>query len=153
MIARDRWPRQRVLEFQRRRPRELVAHAVSASPYYRDALGPHLRDGDIRLDRLPTLPKATLVEQFDRIVTDPRIRLTALERHLDGAGADDRHLDRYRVYATSGTSGLRAPIVYSKEEFRSSTPTRTSWWSRSSTRTTGRSRRASRGARCSSRTS
>lgn len=74
LIARDRWTRQQVVKFQRRRLRELVAYGIAKSPYYRETLGPHVGRDELSLDRLPTLPKATLVEQFDRIVTDPRLR-------------------------------------------------------------------------------
>jgi putative adenylate-forming enzyme len=117
LTARDRWSRRRVLAHQDERLQDLVAHAVRSSPYYRETLGPHVGSAGAQLEQLPTLPKATLVEQFDRIVTDPRLRLADLEHHLreDPGGL---HLDRYRVFSTSGTSGLRALVVYSEEEFR-----------------------------------
>ena len=114
LIARDAWSRHRVLELQRARLDALIAHAVERSPYYRDAFG----RGPFRLEELPTLPKATLVEEFDRIVTDPRIALADLERHAQGPDPGAPFLDRYRAFSTSGTSGLRALIVYSEHEFR-----------------------------------
>ena len=39
-LARDGWSRDRLLELQGERLRALVAHAVAASPYYREVLGP-----------------------------------------------------------------------------------------------------------------
>jgi putative adenylate-forming enzyme len=120
LAAHDRWSRAQLLDFQRERLRALVDHATAHSPYYRETLGAAVRGaarGEIRLDRLPTLPKAALVEQFDRIVTDPRLRLDELEEHLHG-DPGGLHLDRYRAFATSGTSGLRALVVYSDDEFR-----------------------------------
>jgi putative adenylate-forming enzyme len=118
LIARDRWSREQLLGFQRERLRELLAYATAASPYYREVLGPGAARGEIELERLPTLPKATLVDEFDRIVTDPALRLADLHEHLHGSDPGGRHLDRYRVFSTSGTCGLRALIVYSEEEFR-----------------------------------
>ena len=118
LIARDRWPREQLLRFQRERLRELLAFATASSPYYRDALGPDAARGEIALDELPTLSKTTLIDQFDRIVTDPRLRLAELEEHLQGSDPGSLYLDRYRVFSTSGTSGVRALIVYSEEEFR-----------------------------------
>ena len=53
-----------------RRP-ELRRRVAAASPYHRDLLGPDAASGDVPLAELPTLPKATLMDNFDRIVTDP----------------------------------------------------------------------------------
>ena len=117
LIARDRWSRERLLAFQREGLRALLAHAVSASPHYRETLGPDAASGEVALEELPTLAKATLIEEFDRIVTDPRLRLADLEAHAAGSEAAGRFLDRYRVFSTSGTTGLRAIVVYSEEEF------------------------------------
>jgi putative adenylate-forming enzyme len=117
VIARDRWRREQILAFQRQRVEDLITHAVSASPYYAETIGPLARGGVIELERLPTLPKATLIEQFDRIVTDPRLRLAELEEHATGNSAGEPFLGEFRVYSTSGTSGLRALIAYSLREF------------------------------------
>jgi phenylacetate-CoA ligase len=119
LIARDRWPRPRLLELQRRRLHDLVSHAVTASPYYRELLDAEAAGREVRLEQLPTLPKATLIDQFDPIVTDRGLRLAQLERHAESAAASDLFLGRYRVFSTSGTSGLRALIVYDEQEFRS----------------------------------
>ena len=118
LIARDRWSRQQILTFQRQRLRELLEHAVARSPYYREAIGRRIGGGEIRLEALPTLPKETLVDEFDRIVTDPRLRLAELEEHVNGPNAGDLFQNRYRAFSTSGTTGVRALIVYTEEEFR-----------------------------------
>lgn len=118
LIARDRWSRPQLLSFQRKRLHELLTHAAAKSPYYRETLGPHVARGDVRLEQLPTLPKETLVDEFDRIVADPRLRLVDLERHVQGPKAGDLFLNRYRAFSTSGTTGVRALIVYSEDEFR-----------------------------------
>jgi hypothetical protein len=118
LIAGDRWSRPQLLTFQRGRLQELLAYVVAESPYYRETLGPHLDRGGVRLEQLPTLPKETLVDEFDRIVTDPSLRLVDLEEDVHGPNAGDLFLDRYRAFSTSGTTGVRALIVYSEDEFR-----------------------------------
>ena len=116
-LARDRWPRDRLLAFQAERLRALIAGAVAASPYYRDRLGPDAATGEVPLSELPTLPKATLMDNFDRIVTDPRLRRAELEAHLAGPAADRPYLGRYRLFSTAGTTGLRGLFVQDVEEF------------------------------------
>lgn len=116
-LARDGWSRDRLLDHQAERLRALIAHAVAASPYYREVLGPDAASGDVPLRELPTLPKATLMDNFDRIVTDPRLRRADLEAHLSGPGADRPYLGRYKLFTTAGTTGVRGLFVEHVDEF------------------------------------
>ena len=116
-LARDRWSRDRLLAYQGERLRALIAHAVAASPYYREVIGPDAASGDVPLQELPTLPKATLMDNFDRIVTEPRLRRAELEAHLVGPGAGRPYLGRYRLFTTAGTTGLRGLFVEDADEF------------------------------------
>ena len=111
MLERESWPRDRLLEFQRLRLREIVQHAVAHSPYYREVIG-DVGNDDIRLDRLPILTKTTLMAEFDRIVTDRRLRLADAERHLSGERAGEPLFGEYRVVASGGTTGERGVVVY-----------------------------------------
>jgi phenylacetate-CoA ligase len=116
-LARDRWSRDRLLAYQAERLRAVIAHAVAASPWYRDQLGPDAAGGDVPLSELPTLPKATLMDNFDRIVTDPRLRRAELEAHLSGPTAGQPYLGRYRLFTTAGTTGVRGLFVEDAAEF------------------------------------
>jgi phenylacetate-coenzyme A ligase PaaK-like adenylate-forming protein len=115
LLALDRWPRADVLAFQRERLRELLRHAVEHSPYYREALGSDAPDRP--LESLPTLPKPLLMEQFDRVVTDPQLRRSDLEAFLDRADAGAAYLGRYHIFSTAGTTGVPGIFVYSQVEF------------------------------------
>lgn len=111
LIERDGWSRAALLDFQRRRLAWALRHAAAASPYYRQAIGTAIADGASLAD-LPTLTKRELMDDWDRIVTDPRLRLHDVERHLDSTRAGTLIFDRYRAYATGGTTGERAVVVY-----------------------------------------
>ncbi|RFU23302.1 AMP-binding protein [Geodermatophilus marinus] len=111
---RDGWTRDRVLALQRRRLRTLLAHASRRSPYYREVLGPDAADRP--LAELPVLTKTTLMEQFDRVVCDPRLRRADLEAHLAGEDPGRSFLGAYRVATTSGTTGRRALVVLTERE-------------------------------------
>jgi phenylacetate-CoA ligase len=71
----------------------------------------------VPLQELPTLPKATLMDNFDRIVIDPRLRRAELEAHVSGPDAGRPHLGRYRVFSTAGTTGVRGLFVEDADEF------------------------------------
>lgn len=111
LTAHDSWSRNRLLEHQRRKLDAMLRQAVESSPYYRGVLGRHV-DARAPFEELPTLNKSTLMEQWDRIVTDPRLRLHDVEAHLASDRAGTLLLDEYRVCATSGTTGERAVVVY-----------------------------------------
>jgi hypothetical protein len=61
---------------------------------------------------LPILTKTRLMDEWDRIVTDPRLRLNEVEAHLAGEHCGELYLGEYRAFATGGTTGERAVIVY-----------------------------------------
>jgi phenylacetate-coenzyme A ligase PaaK-like adenylate-forming protein len=111
----DRWPRERLLDLQRTRLREVLEHAVAHSPYYREALGPDAADAS--LTDLPTLPKRVLMDRFDEVVTVRGVRLEKLRSFLSTSAPGDRYLGAYRVFATSGSTGLPGFFPYSHEEF------------------------------------
>ncbi|MGH3940834.1 MAG: phenylacetate--CoA ligase family protein [Pseudonocardiaceae bacterium] len=117
MLARDQWSRDRLIEYQDARLRALIAHAVSASPYYREVLGPDASSSDVPLEELPTLSKTSVLDNFDRIVTDRRLRRAEVDAHLAGPHPTDPLLGQYHVFATSGTTGKRGLFVYSGNEF------------------------------------
>lgn len=102
MARRDHWTHQQLRAHQARRLAELRRHAVEHSPFYRRFHGGRT---DQPLSALPVLTKAMVMEHFDQLVTDPRIRLADLQQHAATVTADQRYLGRYRVVATGGTTG------------------------------------------------
>ena len=115
LLARRSWSRDRLVAHVSDALRALLRHAVSTSPYYRETLGPLAGEREIVLEELPTLPKQTLMEEWDRIVTDPRLRLGDAERFLKGRPG--LHLDEYRVFVTGGSTGTRGIFVSGRGEF------------------------------------
>jgi phenylacetate-coenzyme A ligase PaaK-like adenylate-forming protein len=117
LLLHDSWSPDQLRSFQQEELRRLLRHAVSSSPYYRDALGEHVVDGDVALAELPTLSKATLMAEFDRIATDPRLRRAHVEGHVCGPNPGELYAGEFRICATSGTTGEHALIAYSRREF------------------------------------
>ncbi len=114
LTSRLGWSAEQLRAHQERQLRSLVAHAVANSAYYRDTLG---RDAAERpLSELPVLSKASMMEHFDDIVCDPRLRRTGLEAHLASPQAALPYLDEYRVLTTSGTTGLRGIFAMRRDE-------------------------------------
>jgi phenylacetate-CoA ligase len=97
---RERWTRPQLLEWQQPRFDAVVRHAAERSPFYRAVEHP------------PVIDKRTLMEHYDEIVTDPALRRDALLAHVDGLDGDTKYAGRFRVIATSGSSGLKGLFVY-----------------------------------------
>jgi phenylacetate-coenzyme A ligase PaaK-like adenylate-forming protein len=114
-LERDSWSRARLLDHQAQRLTRLLAHAVVRSPYYLEVLGPDAASKP--LSALPTLSKATLMEQWDRIVCDPRLRLADVEAHATGPHAAEPLHGEFHVFSTSGATGLRGLFAYSTRDW------------------------------------
>jgi phenylacetate-CoA ligase len=108
--AHEHEPRAAIERRQRERLAALVRHAREHSAYYRDVLPPLGDEGE--LDALPTLAKATMMERYDDLVCDPRLRRDALLDQLAGPPRLEPHLGEYRVMSTSGSSGRKGVFVY-----------------------------------------
>jgi phenylacetate-coenzyme A ligase PaaK-like adenylate-forming protein len=108
-------PRAELERFQRERFAATVRHAVEHSPLYRELYaGADLSDPA----SLPTVDKNLLMDRFAGWVTDPRLRLDDLERHVGGLGLDDAlFAGEFRVMPTGGTSGRRAIHAFNQEEW------------------------------------
>jgi phenylacetate-CoA ligase len=117
----EQGPRAQLAAHQQQRLETVVGHAATHAPYYRRRLAETgaLGDGPVQLQRLPVLDKSLLMEHFDELVCDPRLRRDQL---LDWAGqltGDRLYLDRYRVMLTSGSSGRPGLFVYDPVGWRS----------------------------------
>jgi phenylacetate-CoA ligase len=115
ILALDRRPREELLELQRARLRDVLAHAVNHSPYYRETLGADAPERE--LAELPSLPKPQLIDELDRVLTDRSLRRTDLQRFLVEAEPGAAYRGSYRVFATSGSTGSPCLFVYSLAEF------------------------------------
>jgi phenylacetate-CoA ligase len=117
LLTHDAWSRDQLLTYQRARLRGMLEHAVSASPYYRDVLGRDALDRKVSLEDLPTLPKAVLMERFDAVVADRRLRLAELEAHAAGPDPGALFAREFHVFMTSGTAGRRGVFPQTRAEF------------------------------------
>src|SRR5919204_2563173 len=117
LMARTRWPADRLVAYQRERLDGLLRHAVANSSYYRRVLGADAAGGSVPLHELPTLTKTALMEHFDEIIADGSLRRAAAEAAIGARDAGTRGTEGCRVFATAGSTGRRGIFVYSRAEF------------------------------------
>ena len=108
--------RQALERLQQERLTALVRHAVGHAPFYR-RLYADVDTANVDLASLPVVTKADLMEHFDEAVTDRRLRLADLERHLGHVRGDELYLGEYRAVVSGGTTGVRGVAVYSRAEW------------------------------------
>jgi phenylacetate-CoA ligase len=111
---RERWSRAQLQDHQQQQLTRLRRHAAARSPFYGQF---HQGLQDHPLTELPVLTKATLLERFDEITTDPRLRLADLEAYLAGLAGDERFAGHYWVASTSGSSGRKSIIPSDAHEW------------------------------------
>lgn len=108
------WPRARVLAERQRRLRWLLMLAKEKSPWHRKRLA-HIdptRFTEAGISRLPVMAKDDLMTHFDEIITDKRLSLETIERHLSDLHEDAYLLDNFHAVSSGGSSGVRGVFVY-----------------------------------------
>ena len=108
------WPAPRLAARRTLMLRQLVRTATERSPWYRKRLSwvdiDHL--DETTLPELPVLTKAELMGHFDDIVTDRRLSLAGLDRHLSTVETGSYLFGRYTALTSGGSSGQRGVFVY-----------------------------------------
>jgi phenylacetate-coenzyme A ligase PaaK-like adenylate-forming protein len=112
-LQHESWTRQQLEDYQARALHACRAYAYAHSPFYQRF---HRGLIDRPLHELPVLTKAMMMEQFDELVTDRAVRLRDVQEYLARADASKLFLDRYRVMATSGSSGRPGVFLYDRAE-------------------------------------
>ncbi|MEP7306498.1 MAG: amino acid adenylation domain-containing protein [Acidobacteriota bacterium] len=109
--------------YQEQGLRKLLRHVWKLSRFYRDYYEQHgmsERDlGEISVRDLPFVSKQVLMENFDLVVTDPRLQRHALERWIhDSPDPKQRLTGNCVVIHSSGSSGQLGIFVYDQTAWR-----------------------------------
>ncbi len=110
----ERWTRRQLDAFRTDALRQLRDYACARSPFYQQF---HHGLTERPLRELPVLTKAMLMAHFDDLVTDRAVRLEAVRNHVAQSTDGGLFLDRYRVTATSGSSGRPGFFLFSEPEW------------------------------------
>jgi phenylacetate-CoA ligase len=114
---RSRWSRERLDAYRQARLDALVRHARERSKFYAELYSGKNRQGPVVLTDLPTTTKALLMDNFDDVVTDPRLKLDRARQHAETLGAASLYLDEYHVVSTSGSTGRPGLVVFNRSEW------------------------------------
>jgi phenylacetate-CoA ligase len=113
-VQRLGWPAERLREERERRLRALLRVALASSPWHRerlDGVDPETFTED-DLARLPAMTKDDLMANWDAVVTDRRLTLALVERHLASLTADAYLFDEIHGIASGGSTGRRGVYVH-----------------------------------------
>ncbi|MBN2514558.1 MAG: phenylacetate--CoA ligase family protein [Deltaproteobacteria bacterium] len=113
--VRERWTRTELIRFQQRQLDSIVRHAVKHSPFYKKLYRSVPMDGPVAIETLPVIDKRTVMDNFDRVVTDARLKLGHLYDYMDNLSRDDYYMGEYRVLTTSGSTGLKGVFIFDRE--------------------------------------
>ena len=114
MRKHERWTRDQLQAYQAKEFIRLREFAYAHSPFYQRV---HKGLFDRPLHELPILTKSTVMENFDELVTDRKIRLKDVRAHMANDREGKRFLNRYWVTATSGSTGKPGVFLFNSEEW------------------------------------
>jgi len=119
-VERLGWGADQLADLQRTRLRALLARAIDRSPFHAARLAGINPDRFELADltRLPIMTKAQMMDHFDEVVTDRRVRRQAVEAHIGASAAEPALLlGDYVCLVSGGSSGLRGVFVQTAEEY------------------------------------
>jgi phenylacetate-CoA ligase len=116
LIERLDWSAEQIAAHRNQQLRRLLAGAFERSPWHRKRLaGLDAAAFDAqRLSEVPVMTKRDLVDNFDDVVTDSRLNLKMVNRHLEDSPGSYL-LDEFIAIASSGSTGPRAAFVYDRD--------------------------------------
>lgn len=114
---RERWTAEQMREWQQRQFTDLVRFANEHSPFYRRLYAGIEVSGVLHPRDLPPVDKAMIMDHFDEVVTDPRLRLAEILENLGRSDGVRLFKKRFRILSTSGTSGRRGLFVLDRREW------------------------------------
>jgi phenylacetate-coenzyme A ligase PaaK-like adenylate-forming protein len=116
-LERVKWSAERLRTERTARLRTLLTIASTRSPWHRARLsGVDVdRFDEDRLRELPVMTKSDLMAHFDDIVTDQRVTLDLVNKHVGGLTTDAYLFDEYHAFASGGSSGVRGVFVWGWE--------------------------------------
>ena len=99
---------------QKERLQALIAHAKAYSPFYQELY----KDlpANASLADLPPVNKTVLMQNFDRWITDPSVRLADINTFMQNKDNIGRNFHgKYLVFTTSGSTGNPSVVLYDKQ--------------------------------------
>jgi phenylacetate-coenzyme A ligase PaaK-like adenylate-forming protein len=100
---------------QQRQLRKLLRYAVANSEFYQDLYKGIDLDACLLSD-LPTVTKAVMMDNYNRFVTDKRLKLKDLQSWVnDRRNAGRYYLGEFIPFLTSGSTGQNALISYHRD--------------------------------------
>ncbi len=108
-------PPEEIQKLGRSRLEQLVAHARANSDFWREKFS-GVAENSFELTDLPTSNKPELMDNFNRAVTDDKLRRDEIESYLeDESNLGNYYLDKYAISHTSGSQGQPLLLVQTKD--------------------------------------
>ncbi len=111
-----RWTRSELQRHQQESSAAIRRYAMDHSQFYARF---HRGLTNRPLEELPILTKATVMENFDDLVTDRAVRFAEVEAFLKQEAGPKLFRDQYVVLATSGSTGRRGVFLFNQQEWMS----------------------------------
>ena len=101
---------------QQRRLKTLLKHAKKNSIFYAEHLKT-INPEKTPLEEIPILTKNQMMENYDELVVDPRLKLESLKNHLSHLKHDQYYENQYKIFQSGGSSKNPAIMAYNWMEF------------------------------------
>ncbi len=114
--------KEEIKQLRNERLRKLLIFAKQHSPWYQNSLAKIDIENftEERLIEIPTVNRSTLMDNWDLFVTNPKLSLTLVEKHIEKMSQDENAVylqNHYHVLTTSKTTGKHGVFIYDQNEW------------------------------------
>lgn len=113
---RDKWQRESIISYREEKLKGLREYAYKNSPFYQEF---HKGFYDAPLSQLPVLTKSSMMQNFDRLVTDPVLRLSEIREFIVDNKEKLNYKSKYWINTTSGSTGNPGIFIFNNDEWAS----------------------------------
>jgi phenylacetate-CoA ligase len=114
MRKRDDWTREQLVSYSNHKLKEIRKYAYAHSSFYKEY---HKGLVDAPLTSLPVLGKATMMERFDELVTDKKLKLGEIRDFISTNEDQLNYRKKYWINTTSGSTGSPGIFVFNNWEW------------------------------------
>ncbi|ACL75247.1 phenylacetate--CoA ligase family protein [Ruminiclostridium cellulolyticum] len=117
LLKTEEMTRNEIIKMQREKLDKLIRYAIGNSDFYRNLY----KDIDLdnyTLESLPVINKKMVMQNFDKIITDKRLKLEEIYPYIYDTNSEEKfYKDEFIATTSSATTGIPGVFVYNKDSW------------------------------------
>jgi putative adenylate-forming enzyme len=117
LLRTEKMTRNEMIELQKEKLDSLIRYAIGNSNFYRN-LYKDINPDNYTLESLPVINKKMVMQNFDKIITDKRLKLEEIYPFIYDTDSEGKfYKDEFIITTSSATTGIPGVFVYNRDSW------------------------------------